>query len=196
MDYERFELFQPHYGTVNVYRIGETLIDTGHPCQESRNSIRQALDGSLDGIERIVLTHPHIDHVGGSLTIDRITNLPHTVFTGSDELLTKFDEYLRDARTEMAEFSSGLTEGKPEADDRYFPIDVSYATDSVNLDRVVTDGDTITLGPYDCEVVHTPGHSHQHMSLYHESSGVMLSGDIVSTCWRSVRVAVRTAFCP
>ena len=181
MDYERLELFQPHYGTVNVYRIGETLIDTGHPCPESRESINQALDGSLDGIQRVVLTHPHIDHVGGCLTIDEITDLPHTVYEGADELLREFDDYLRDARTEMAEFSSGLTAGDPEADDRYFPTDLDYATDEVRIDRVVTDGETVSVGPYDCEVVHTPGHSHQHMSLYHEPSGVMLSGDIVST---------------
>jgi glyoxylase-like metal-dependent hydrolase (beta-lactamase superfamily II) len=176
MDYERLELFQPHYGTVNSYRLGGTLIDTGHPCPESRKAVREA----LDGIERVVLTHPHIDHVGGCLTIDRLTELPQTVFEGTDEILRDFDEYLHDARTEMAEFSSGWTEGEQERDDRYFPIDLDYATETVNIARVVTDGETVSVGSYDCEVIHTPGHSHQHMSLYHEPSGVMFSGDIVS----------------
>jgi glyoxylase-like metal-dependent hydrolase (beta-lactamase superfamily II) len=181
MNYERLELFQPHYGTVNIYRIGETLIDTGHVCPESRESVDHALDDSLAGIDRVVLTHPHIDHVGGSLTLDEITALPHTVFEGADEILKNFDSYLRDARAEMADFSSGLTDGEPEADDRYFPIDLDYATDDIEIERTVRSGDTVAVGSYDCTVVHTPGHSHQHMSLYHESSGVMLSGDIVST---------------
>jgi glyoxylase-like metal-dependent hydrolase (beta-lactamase superfamily II) len=181
MEYERLELVQPHYGTVNAYRIGDTLVDTGHPCSDSRERVQAALSDSLSGIERVVLTHPHIDHVGGSLTIDELSALPHTVFAGTDEILRGFDSYLRDARTEMAEFSSGLTNGEPSPDDEYFPVDIEYATDDVVIERVVSDGDTVTLGSYDCEVVHTPGHSHQHMSLHHEPSGVMLAGDIVST---------------
>ncbi len=181
MEYERLELVQPHYGTVNIYRVGDTLLDTGHPCPDSRDRLIEALDGSLSGIERVILTHPHIDHVGGSLTIAEITNLPHTVFEGTDEILRGFDEYLVAARTEMAEFASGLSDGDPSADDEYFPTDLDYATDDVAIERVVTAGDTVTVGPYDCRVIHTPGHSHQHMSLYHEPSGVMFSGDIVST---------------
>ncbi|WP_436903585.1 MBL fold metallo-hydrolase [Halovenus halobia] len=181
MEYERLELVQPHYGTVNVYRVGDTLVDTGHPCPDSRDRLIEALDESLSGIERVVLTHPHIDHVGGSLSIDGLTDLPHTVFEGTDEILRGFDDYLGAARTEMAEFASGLTDGDPSADDQYFPTDLDYATDEVAIERVVTAGDTVALGPYDCTVIHTPGHSHQHMSLYHEPSGVMLSGDIVST---------------
>ncbi len=181
MEYERLELVQPHYGMVNVYRVGDTLIDTGHPCSDSRDRLLEALDESLSGIERVVLTHPHIDHVGGSLTIDELTSLPHTVFEGTDEILRGFDEYLAAARTEMAEFASGLTDGDPSADDQYFPTDLNYATDEVAIERVVTAGDTVAVGPYDCTAIHTPGHSHQHMSLYHEPSGVMLSGDIVST---------------
>ena len=181
MDYERLELFQPHYGTVNVYRIGETLIDTGHPCSESRKAVREALDGPLDGLERVVLTHPHIDHVGGTLCIDELTELPHTVFEGVEEILHGFDEYLQDARREMADFSSGLSDGESEPDDRYFPVDIEYATNDVAIERVVTSGETVTLGSSECDVIHTPGHSHQHMSLFHEPSGVMVSGDIVST---------------
>ncbi|MXR52939.1 MBL fold metallo-hydrolase [Halovenus sp. WSH3] len=181
MEYERLELFQPHYGTVNIYRIGDTLVDTGHPCPESRKSVREALDGPLAGIDRVVLTHPHIDHVGGCLTIDDLSALPVTVFEGTDEILRSFESYLRDAREEMATFGSGLTDGEPQVDDRYFPVDIEYATDDVEVEQVASAGDTVSVGPYDCEVIHTPGHSQQHMSLYHESSGVMLSGDIVST---------------
>ena len=177
MEYERLELVQPHYGTVNAYRIGDTLVDTGHPCPESRECVQ----ASLSGVDRVVLTHPHIDHVGGSLTVDELSALPHTVFAGADEILCGFDAYLQDARTETAEFASGLTDGEPSADDEYFPVDIEYATDEVALERVVSAGETVAVGPYDCEVLHTPGHSHQHMSLYHEPSGVMLSGDIVST---------------
>lgn len=180
MDYDRFELFQPHYVTTNIYRIGDTLVDTGHVTPESLESLRETLEDSLFGIDEIVLTHPHIDHVGGTLCVEEITHLPHTVYEGADEIIRGFDEYVREAREEMAALTSGLVEGEPEPDDRYFPVDIDYATDSVNIDRVVSAGDTVQVGSYECEVIHTPGHSQQHMALHHEPSGVMLSGDIIS----------------
>ncbi|THE64690.1 MBL fold metallo-hydrolase [Salinadaptatus halalkaliphilus] len=181
MDYERVKLVQPHYGAVNVYRIGATLVDTGHVAVESRNRLRDALEGQLSGIENVVLTHPHIDHIGGTLTVDDVTRLPHTVYEGADNLLREYPDYIETAREEMAALSAGLTGGEYEPDTEYFPLDIEYATERVAIDRVVGDGDTVQIGPYDCEVVHTPGHSQQHMSLYHAPSGVMLSGDIVST---------------
>jgi glyoxylase-like metal-dependent hydrolase (beta-lactamase superfamily II) len=181
MDYERIELAQPHYGGANAYRVGDTLVDTGHVCGESVERLEAALDDRLAGVERVVLTHPHIDHVGGSLTVDAVTGLPHVVYEGADALVRRYDDYLLEAREEMAALSSGLSEGEPEPDDVYFPVDADYATDEVAFERVVGHGDTVRVGPYECAVVHTPGHSYQHMALHHEPSGVMLSGDIVST---------------
>ena len=182
MDYERVELVHPHYGTVNVYRLGDTLVDTGHPCGASRERLASEVsDGALAGVERVVLTHPHIDHVGGTLTVPAVTDLPHVVFEGAEAVIRGFDAYVRRAREEMAELSAGLDDEPPEPDDRYFPVDVDYATDDVPIDGIVGPGDTVRLGPYECEVVHTPGHSSLHMSPYDAESGVMLSGDIVST---------------
>lgn len=187
MEYECVELVQPHYGAVNAFRVGDTLVDTGHVCAESLDLLRRELDGGrLDGIERVVLTHPHIDHVGGSMAVPEITNLPHVVYDGADDILASYTDYLVEARKEMADFSSGLLaeqegEARREGDDEYFPLDVEYAEDEVVVERVVGPGDTVRVGEYTCEVVHTPGHSHQHMALHHTPSGVMLSGDIVST---------------
>jgi glyoxylase-like metal-dependent hydrolase (beta-lactamase superfamily II) len=180
MDYERIDLVQPRYGSVNAYRVGDTLVDTGHVCAESRERLRAALDGSLAEIDRVVLTHPHMDHVGGSLAVDQVTALPHVCYEGAAEIIRTFPDYVAEVREESAAFSSGMFDGDLEYDDRYFPLDVEYATDEIDFERVVSDGDTVAVGPYDCEVVHTPGHSQQHMALFHEPSGVMLSGDIVS----------------
>jgi len=187
MEYERVELSQPHYGGVNAYRIGDTLVDTGHVHEESRELLLDALDGGpLEGVERVVLTHPHIDHVGGSLTVDELTTLPHVVYAGVPEVVRGFTDYLETARREMWAFGSGLLDEAereadgPRGDDVYFPLDLDYADEELHIDRIVGAGDTVRVGGYDCEVVHTPGHSHQHMALHHEPSDVMLSGDIVS----------------
>lgn len=181
MNYERIELAQPHYGGANAYRVGDTLVDTGHVCEASVERLKTALEDRLAGIERVVLTHPHIDHVGGSLTVDAVTDLPHVVYEGAGDMIRRYDDYLAEAREEMAALSSGLYDGEPEPDDVYFPVDADYATSEVAFERVVGHGDTVRVGPYECVAVHTPGHSHQHMALHHEPSGVVLSGDIVST---------------
>jgi glyoxylase-like metal-dependent hydrolase (beta-lactamase superfamily II) len=183
MDYERFELVHPHYGTVNAYRLGDTLVDTGHPCSASREKLTAGLaEGRLADVERVVLTHPHIDHVGGTLTVPAATALPHTVFRGAEAVVRGFEDYVRRAREEMATISTPPEEEEPpEPDNRYFPLDITYATDDVSIERIVGPGETVRLGPYECEVVHTPGHSSLHMSLFHEPSGVMFSGDIIST---------------
>lgn len=179
MDYERVELVQPYYGGVAAYRLGDTLVDTGHVVDDSTDRVRAALDGGpLDGVERVVITHPHIDHVGGSLLIPEIAKLPHVVFEGADDILRDYGDYVRRARRESATLAA--REAPPEdPDDPYFP-DREYATEDLAIERVVAAGDTVRVGPSETTVVHTPGHSHQHMALYHEDSGRMLSGDIVS----------------
>lgn len=181
MDVERVALRQPAYGGVNAYRVGDTLVDTGHVFEGSLDRLRAALDGGLlAGVERVVVTHPHVDHVGGSLAVARVTELPHVVFEGADAVLRGYDEYIARAGEETA--TIGAPPGtRPDPDRTYFPTDVDYATDDLVIDRVVEPGDTVRLGPYDCTVVHTPGHSRQHMALHHEASGTMVSGDVVST---------------
>jgi len=181
MDYERFEYQQPIYGGVNAFRIGDTLVDTGHMSR--RGPLEDALrKGDLDGVERIVLTHPHVDHLGGSVTIPDLADRPHIVYEGAPDILNGLDTYLREARADMRRLSAGLSsvtrEEQDAGHDRYFPLDEEYL--DVNVDRVVSDGDVVRLGRYECEVVHTPGHSAQHMSLLHRESETMLSGDIVS----------------
>ena len=181
MDYQRLELDQPLYGTVNVCRVGDTLVDTGHVSAASREAVAAALDGgTLDGIERVVLTHPHVDHVGGSQTLPELAALPHVVFEGVPPIVAEFREYLRRARAEMRERGAGVPGDRSAVEESYFPLS-DYAEDDIDIARVVGDGDTVRLGETECEVVHTPGHSKQHMALWDAAGGTMLSADLVST---------------
>lgn len=179
MDYTRYTFEQPLYGTVNVYRIGDTLLDTGH--LRNRDAVADALDdGPLDGVERVVLTHPHVDHIGGSQTVPELAALPHIVFEGVPAIARNYADYLREARAEMRARTAGLDTDSDRVFESYFPIE-DYAEDGIAIERVVGDGDTVTLGPYDCEVVHLPGHSAQQMGLAHADSETLFSADLVST---------------
>jgi len=179
MEYERLEFEQPVYGGVNVLRVGDTVIDTGHAAPVSRDAVREELEGGrLAGVERVLLTHPHIDHVGGSETIGRLADLPHVVPVGATPIVHGFGDYLRRARGEMSRLLAGFD--LPEDHwDAYFPLD-GYHEERIGIERTLEEGDTVTLGGTELSVLHTPGHAEHHVSLRHEPSGTLFSGDLVS----------------
>ncbi|MFB6164242.1 MAG: MBL fold metallo-hydrolase [Haloarculaceae archaeon] len=180
MDYERFVFEQPLYGSVNVLRVGETLVDTGHLAPACRADVADAVaDGPLAGVERVLLTHPHSDHVGGSLTIPALTELPHVTVEGVPERLRSYDEYLRETHDQLERRGAGIDADEDRMQSAYFPL-AEYAGDEIEFERVLTDGDVAAVGPYDLEVVATPGHAADHMALWHEPSGTLLSADLVS----------------
>ena len=45
--------------------------------------------------------------------------------------------------------------------------------------RVVNDGDRIAAGHEELQVIHTPGHSPDHLAFWHEASATIFSGDLV-----------------
>jgi len=180
MEFERHELPQPFYGSVNVYRVGNTLVDTGHVAATCAEQLREAvLSGPLQGVERVVLTHPHIDHLGGSQIIPELADLPHVVYEGVPEVVHGFDDYLRQVHDEIRTMGSGLSVDLDVVVETYFPTG-EYTESGVDIERVVSDGDTLTVGEHTCEVVHTPGHSAQHMALVPADSETVFSADLVS----------------
>lgn len=179
MEYERLEIEQPVYGGVNVLRVGDWMVDTGHVAPVSRDAVRAELEeGRLAGVERVLLTHPHVDHVGGSETIDRLADLPHVVPAGATPVVHGFGDYLRRARGEMSRLLAGFDLPEDHWDD-YFPLG-SYSESRIDVERTLQDGDEVVLGGYELSVLHTPGHAEHHVSLWHEPSGTLFSGDLVS----------------
>ena len=179
MEYERLEFEQPVYGGVNVLRVGDWMIDTGHVAPVSRDAVRAELEGGrLAGVERVLLTHPHIDHVGGSETVERLADLPHVVPAGATPIVHGFADYLRRARGEMSRLLAGF-DLEPDHWDAYFPLG-SYSEERIEVERTLEDGDTVTPDGHELSVLHTPGHAEHHVSLWDEGSGTLFSGDLVS----------------
>jgi glyoxylase-like metal-dependent hydrolase (beta-lactamase superfamily II) len=52
--------------------------------------------------------------------------------------------------------------------------------DAPPLDRELVDGDTLDTGAGSLRVVHTPGHSRDHVCLHWQEAGVVFAGDLVA----------------
>ena len=102
-------------------------------------------------LKQILITHAHIDHVGGALKLKRLTGAP--IFLNQDDLpLLKM----------MAEQAGWLGVDTPETS----PPDESLA-----------DGLAVGLPRYPAQVIHTPGHTQGSVCLHFATMKLLIAGD-------------------
>ena len=138
------------------------LIDTGMGI----GNIKKIVESKTSLPVEVVNTHSHFDHVGGNKQFDKIAiheaeanQLQNGV--SNDFLLTQvIDDFV------WRPFPSGF---KPE---NYF---IPPCTPSLLLKNE----DIISLGGYDLEVIHSPGHSPGSICLWNKENGHLFSGDTI-----------------
>ena len=106
-------------------------------------------------VERILLTHGHIDHAGGAAALRDA--LPGVTLDGPD----KRDAFLLDGLAEQ-----GRAYGMPDAQ-------------NVRPDRWLAEGDVVVLGEHRFEVLHCPGHTPGHLVFVNRASRLALVGDVL-----------------
>ena len=134
---------------VHVYLIYGSricLIDTGVSSAETiifdylRNTGR-----SPEEIDMIILTHSHPDHIGAVKSIKESTGCVIAAHSGEKDWIEDVDLQCRE---------------------RPVPGFHSLVGGSVNIDRLVEEGDILNLGDgLSVEVIHTPGHTEGSISL-------------------------------
>lgn len=176
----------PPMRSINVYLFeGDelTLVDTGPKSPQTLEALRCALAAigyALSDIERIILTHAHLDHFGLAKTIAKESGATLWAHPQGWHCLTDYET----EQERYAEFSASRLR---EADApekawsmlRLRSLIFNYHAESVPADRVVPlhDGQVLSLGGLPWEVLLTPGHCLGHICLFQAGTGCLISGD-------------------
>jgi glyoxylase-like metal-dependent hydrolase (beta-lactamase superfamily II) len=143
------------------------LIDTG-----SGMGVEAALENArLDGLDparirQIVLTHVHVDHAGGAAKA-------RSLLPGAQVLCSRaVARFVREGDERGVSLDVAKKAG-------FYPAD--YVLEPCEVDRELSDGDTIEVGDLALHVLDTPGHADGHISLLLDHAGVrtLFSGDVV-----------------
>jgi glyoxylase-like metal-dependent hydrolase (beta-lactamase superfamily II) len=138
----------------NCYIVGDetsgqaAVIDPGDDSPRVLAALRRL--GMTAGL--VVATHAHFDHVGGVRGVTEATGAPFLI--GEEELPAL------EVASEHALLLFGISIPRPPAPD-----------------RLLREGDALTLGGSEFRVVHTPGHSPGHIALL--GDGTAFIGDVV-----------------
>ena len=118
----------------------------------------------------LLLTHTHNDHIGGCRVFDEIA-----VFDDAMSRESAAEGLGREKMGEMLEGDAVIREYPPGFDPENFHAPPYEVT------RWLGDGDVVDLGGRMLEVLHTPGHSSDHVCLLDRDARYLYTGDIYYT---------------
>ena len=102
-------------------------------------------------VTQIIVTHAHIDHVGGAVKLKKLTNAPILLNENDDQLLRMLD---------VQASWLGMRDPGP-----------------VDVDETPGDGHKIRWGTLEATVIHTPGHTQGSICLLISREKTLISGD-------------------
>jgi glyoxylase-like metal-dependent hydrolase (beta-lactamase superfamily II) len=102
-------------------------------------------------IKQIVITHAHIDHIGGAMKLRAATGAPILLNQNDRELLRMLD---------VQAAWIGMPDPGP-----------------VKIDQGLAQSDTVKTGSLSAEVIHTPGHTEGSVCLYFPLENKLIAGD-------------------
>jgi glyoxylase-like metal-dependent hydrolase (beta-lactamase superfamily II) len=157
---------------------GWTIIDAGLGTPGTVRRWSEALTTlGNPHVQRLVITHYHPDHVGcGGLLAELVE--PDEIVQGRlDAALSRNAWVDMDVEGVFDHMhGNGMSEemAREAADDEGgSPVTIPEPT------RLVDEGDVVTIGAEDFEVLHLPGHADGHIALHGRTSGRLFGGDVI-----------------
>lgn len=165
-----------------VQHEGKTfLIDAGINSDECWNLVQKKLKNinrSVRDLDAIILTHHHVDHIGLVNRIREVYDIPVFAHYKAFKRLKRDESYLqkRIAFFEELYLNMGCQHEVEKEIARLQKAAVQNKSQTVNGDFLpIEEGDII----FGLSVLEMPGHSVDHIALFHEESGTLFSSDIV-----------------
>jgi len=147
--------FNPFQENTYVVYSGTEAIIVDPGCYESHE--RKELDDFLAAEKLIpallVNTHGHIDHVLGNDHVKSRYRIPLAIHAADVPVLKAVKAYAG---------NYGFA-----------------AYQETEPDRLLTEGETLTLGDTSCTILFLPGHAPGHIGLYFSTEGKLISGDVL-----------------
>ena len=160
-----FAIYEPHQAeeTISYLIVGEKralLFDTGMGISDLKKVIARLTKLPIT----LLNSHTHNDHVGDNWEFSRIYGMD-TNFTRQNARGSRLD-----AQTEIT--SDQICGGLPKGFDS-----TTYATRPWKITAYTHDGDRFDLGNRTLEVIATPGHTPDSISLLDRANGLLFTGD-------------------
>lgn len=130
------------------------VIDPGMMLDSEREMITSFIDGNNLTVKHVLLTHCHIDHACGARWLAQR-------YGAEIEAGAKEDVIAQNMPLQAQRFGLRI-DSKP-----------------LVIDKILSEGDIITLAGEEIKVLETPGHSPGSLSFYIPESSVILTGDVI-----------------
>ena len=175
-----YAIYEPHQSeeVISYYIVGEKqalLFDTGMGISDIKKVVSELPGPPIQLIKTPIIvlnSHTHDDHVGGNWEF-------HTIYS----METPFTEHNAKGSREDAHAEIAPGEICGELPKSFNPE--TYRTRPWTITRYIHDNNTIDLGGRTIEILATPGHTPDAISLYDRANELLFTGDTYypATIW-------------
>lgn len=150
------------------------LVDVGMPGQ--LDAIKEAMNKagvSFDHLDAVIITHQDIDHIGSIQEVINAVEKPIDVYAHAEDkpYIEGDKEPIKMNRERVNQMLAQLPEEMKKQAEAIF-----LNPPKAKVTKVVSDGDILPFFG-GVEVIFTPGHTPGHISLYHQASKTLITGD-------------------
>ncbi len=176
----------PELATANIYVLGKkelTLIDAGPGIRGAMDFIKASFSDqglNIDNVQRILITHGHMDHIGLTSAILKTIHHPVEVYMHAEDSWRVTPEFFKGKKWNAELDTLAGIVGLPKEEHELIKVKINrYYSIAEPIENVLNmeDNDEFTGEGYHLRVIHAPGHSPGLCCFYETKNKVLFSGD-------------------